>query len=304
MTSSDVSQWSTSRETGSPWQLRLMRWLALHAPAIVMEPLLWSITLVYALQSQRPTTRASALYLERILGRRASLRDLHRQTNMFAHVYVDRVKLLSGGLDRFKVQVSGADLIERQHAAGRGGILVGAHFGSFEVLRAFDRTLPDLRVRYLMYPEHATVSTGLLNQLNPSVADRIISLQDGQTAMLQVFEALNEGEFVAFLGDRLVDPSIRGQIQVPFLGDTINVPTSPYIAAIAARVPLFFCTAPRLGKDHYAIEFSMLYDGSPVERAERGERIAALAGSYAAKLEAMCRRHPFNWFNFFDIWSK
>ncbi|MEM7120258.1 MAG: hypothetical protein AAF563_03205 [Pseudomonadota bacterium] len=281
-----------------------MRWLALHAHAVVMEPLLWSIALVYASQSQRLTTRASAIYLERILGRRPGLWDLHRHTNMFAHVFVDRVKLLSGGLDRFNLQVRGQDLIRRQHASGCGGVLVGAHFGSFEALRAFDRMLPGLQVHYLMYPEHATISTGLLNQLNPSVAERIIPLQDGQTAMLQVFEALNNGDFVAFLGDRLVDTSIRGQIQVPFLGDTIKVPTSPYIAAMAARVPLFFCTAPRLGKDHYAIEFSMLYDGSPVDRAERDDRIAALAESYTAKLDDMCRRYPYNWFNFFDIWSE
>jgi predicted LPLAT superfamily acyltransferase len=27
-----------------------------------------------------------------------------------------------------------------------------------------------------------------------------------------------------------------------------------------------------------------------------------MAQSYADALAAMCRRHPYNWFNFFDIW--
>ena len=304
MTNSDASHWSKSRETGSQWQFRLMMWLALYAPAALMEPLLWSIALVYVLHAQRSTTQASAIYLSRVLGSRPDLWDLHRHARMFAHVFVDRVRLLSGGLKRFRIDLCGEDLIERQSASGRGGVFVGAHFGSFEALRALDRTLPDLHVRYLMFPEHATMSTRLLNQLNPSVAERVISLQNGQLAMLQVFEALNQGEFVAFLGDRLVDPSNRSQIQIPFLGGMIKVPASPYVAAIAARVPVFFCAAPRLGEDHYAIQFSILYDGSPIERAERGDRIVAMAESYAAKLEVMCRRYPYNWFNFFNIWSE
>lgn len=304
MMSNAVMHWSTSRETGSRRQLRLMRWLALHAPDALLEPLIWSISLAFACQSRLNTTQASAAYLDRALGRKSSLRDRHRHARMFAHVFIDRVKLLSSGLDGFKVDVCGQDMIEQRHASGRGGVLLGAHFGSFEALRAFERSLPGLRVRYLMYPDHALTSTALLNQLNSSVAERVISLQDGQLAMLEVFEALNRGEFVAFLGDRLLDPSVRSKIEVPFFGDAISVPTSPYIAAIAAHVPLFLCIAPRLGKDHYAIEFSMLYDGGAIERAERNDRITALAHSYAGELEAKCRRYPHNWFNFFDIWSE
>ena len=281
-----------------------MRRLGLDAPALLVEPLIWCISLFFALQMRRATTQASAAYLGRVLGRPASLADRHRHARMFAHVFIDRVRLLSSGLDGFKVDVHGQHLIEQRHASGRGGVLLGAHFGSFEALRAFDRMLPGMRVRYLMYPEHTQTSADLLNQLNSSVAERIISLQDGQQAMLQVVEALDQGEFVAFLGDRLLDPSVRSQIEVPFLGEPIRLPTSPYIAAIAARVPLFLCIAPRLGRDHYAIEISMLYDGEPIDRTERSRQIATLAQTYAVKLEAMCRRYPDNWFNFFDIWSK
>ena len=57
-------------------------------------------------------------------------------------------------------------------------------------MRALDRTLPGLTVRYLMYEEHADKSAGIMAEINPDVADRIIPLSDGQDAMLAVREAL------------------------------------------------------------------------------------------------------------------
>ncbi|MEH6755427.1 MAG: hypothetical protein V7788_14835 [Alphaproteobacteria bacterium] len=280
-----------------------MRWLALHAPAFVTDPLIWLISFFYACQTTRPSTHASGLYLERVFQRPAGLRERHKHAHCFAHVFLDRVKLLTSGVDTFQIEANGQQLIEDQHKTGRGGVLLGAHFGSFEALRSFDNTLPGLRVRYLMFPEHAPASTALLNELNADTASQIISLSDGPQAMLEVHEALDKGEFVAFLGDRQPGTTTRSQ-PVSFLGAPINLPTSPYIAAIAAQVPLFLCIAPRLGKNYYGIEFSELYDGAPVPRTERSERIAKLAQIYADHLEYLCRRYPYNWFNFFDIWNQ
>lgn len=302
MPSNISAHWALSREAGSRWQLRLMRWLALHAPSWLTGSLVWVVSLVFACQTGRPSTQASAIYLARILGRKAGLSDRHRHARVFAQVFLDRVKFLTGGLDGFDVEVRGKELVEKALVAGRGGVLLGAHFGSFEAMRALDRALPGLRVYYLMYPAHARHATALLDELNASVADRVISVQDSQQAMLEVFGALDRGDFVAFLGDRILTVSDRGQIEMPFLGRPIRVPTSPYAAAIAARAPLFFCAAPRTGKNRYAIEFSMLYDGAPIDRGARRERIVALAQRYVETLEGLCHRHPHNWFNFFDIW--
>jgi predicted LPLAT superfamily acyltransferase len=56
---------------------------------------------------------------------------------MFAHVLLDRVNLLGSGIERFDVRSKNHEVIAMRHAEGRGGVLVSAHFGSFEVLRTF-----------------------------------------------------------------------------------------------------------------------------------------------------------------------
>lgn len=294
--------WQALPESGSTTGLRVMLWLALHAPGWLTDPVLWAVALWFAAPPGRAANRASADYLARVLGRRPTLRDRHRHLRSFAHVMLDRARLLAGGTTDFALAPQGQGLIEARLARGGGAVLLGAHFGSFEALRAFERTLPRLVVRYMMYPDHAPRSTALYAALNPDVAGRVISLAQGQAAMLAAMEALEQGDFIAFLGDRLRGVGGRGQVAVPFLGGTIRLPTSPYMTAMAAQVPIYLCFAPRVGKDRYAVRFSLLHDGQPVPRGQRAALCAALASRYAAALEQMCRDHPDNWFNFYDIW--
>ncbi|MEM7505721.1 MAG: acyl-CoA synthetase [Pseudomonadota bacterium] len=298
-----TQEWVTQGEGGTRGALRLMRWLGQNVPGPALDPLIWLISLFYTLRSGRAATRASRAYLRRVLGRDPSFAECHRHARTFAHVLLDRVRLLSDGVEGFRIDPAGQKVIEDLHTEGRGAVLLSGHFGSFESLRAFDRSLPGMRIRYLMYPENAQKSSALLAELNSDVAARVISLKSGPDAMLEVFEALDQGEFVGFLGDRLPSLESRSHLSVDFMDGTIRVPTSPYVAALVARVPVILCFAPRLGRQHYAPLFTVLHDGTHVPRAERDATCAAMAQTYADTLEDLCRQHPYNWFNFFDIWA-
>lgn len=296
----------TFSESGTRRQLRLMRWIGLHAPDRVLEAVISLIAVWFALRRGRPATRGSEVFLRRALGRAPRFSDRHRHARAFAQSMVERVALLTKGADAFALEARGDEAIRALHAAGRGAVLLGAHYGGFEALRAYDRELPGLVVRYLMHPAHAAASTALLDELNPEVAARVIPLSDGTAAMLAVAEALERGEFVAFLGDRLQaadGPARPGSVvEAPFFGSCIRLPASPYVASIVARAPLIFCVAARTGRRRYEIEFAQLHDGTPPGRAARAGLIRKLAQDYAERLERLCRRDPYQWFNFYDIW--
>jgi predicted LPLAT superfamily acyltransferase len=295
--------WRREPERGSVLALGALSWLARHAPDWVTDPLIWLIALWFTNFPTRASRCGSDIYLRAVLGRVPRFADRFRQNRTFAHVMLDRARLLSSGLSRFSVGVKCEDAILRHHRAGRGGVLLGAHFGSFEALRALDRQLPGLSVRYLMFQEHAAKSTRLLDALNPAVAAQVIPIHDGQGAMLAVRDALEAGHFVAFLGDRMPVRNQRGEIEVQFLGGPVDLPRAPYLCAILTKVPLILCFAPRTGARRYEIAFAEVYDGAPVHRGDRDALCHALAQKYADALSAMCRKHPYNWFNFFDIWG-
>ena len=114
------------------------------------------------------------------------------------------------------------------------------------------------------------------------------------TVSLQLVAALRRGEVVAVQGDRAL--GTRGDALVPFFGRPAPFPLGPFILARALRVPLIpaFCM---LGSDHrYAVTVP-----EPLTVSARGEEDALRA--WVALLEDTVRRHPTQWFNFFDVWN-
>ena len=295
--------WRQERERGGHTLLRAMAWAAKRAPDWVANPIIWLFALFYTITASRVAKSGSTEYLVRVLGA-AGFSHRFRHIHTFAHVIYERALLLNDGVDRFTVIPRNHGQIEDHMNAGRSAILLGAHFGSFEALRAFDRTLPGLSVKYLMYQENAEAVTKALEALKPEIAKQVIPVANGANAMLAVRETLEQGHFTAFLGDRILDRSVRAQVEVNFLGDPIAIPRAPYLCALMARVPLILTFAVRTGHRTYEIDFFEIYDGSEVPRGERDQKCNALAQVYADKLADMCRRHPFNWFNFFDIWGE
>ncbi|MEO1092805.1 MAG: hypothetical protein AAFX81_19450 [Pseudomonadota bacterium] len=295
--------WSRRQEIGGPALIEFaLRTLPTMPPAL-SSTIIWLIALVMTAAPGRAANAASRSYLERALGREPRFGDVLRQTVTFSHVLLDRARLLTRGTQGFAIDVQGGEVVRQCVAAGRGGVLLGAHFGSFEALRAAEEWLPGLRVRYLMFTRHASHSHGALSRLNPDVAARVIDLGDGPLAMLSVVEALSTGEFVAFLGDRSPAQGILREVRAPFFGAPMAVPASPYAAAMVAGAPIILCFAPRIGPMRYAARFTQLHDGAPTPRAERRELTQQLAERYVAELETLCRHHPYNWFNFHDVWS-
>lgn len=297
-------EWTREGERGNLLLLRWMSRIAKVAPGFMTEPLIWLIAFYFTLFPSRASAAASSAYLEKVLGRRPGFAERHRHVRMFAQVILDRVNLLGSGIERFEIRSRNHEVIAKRHAEGRGGVLLSAHFGSFEVLRAFDKTLPGLSVRYLMFPDNAQKTSQVFDPMNPDTAAQVISLSDGPAAMLEVREALDAGSFVGFLGDRMPVRNPRTEVTARFFGGPLRLPVSPYLSAILAGVPLILCFAPRVGRKTYEIEMFEIYDGAPVPRCERDAKCRELAQRYLARLEAMCRRHPYNWFNFFDIWGK
>lgn len=295
--------WRNERERGHPAFLPVLKWLSSHGPDWLNTSVIAAISAYFSMRPSRVSAAGTAAYFQTAFNRRASLKDRYRQVNTFSHVIFERVGLLGENVDRFDISAHGEIVVEDALGNGTGGVLLGAHFGSFEAMRAFDRALPGLRIRYLMYEEHAEQTAAILNALNPEVAAQVIHVGDGHSAMMAVRETLAEGDFVAFLGDRMPSQNPRGQVEVRFFNQQIVVPRAPYLSAILAGVPLILCFCPRTGNRAYNVCFEQIYDGAPVPRSARDNFCAELAQRYANALESMCRQYPYNWFNFFDIWE-
>ncbi len=279
--------------------LRVMTWISLRlgrrAGRVVLHPIA-----AYFLLFAPASRRASRDYLRRVLARPPRWRDLYRHFFTFAATIHDRVYLINHRFELFDVEVHGEDTLRRLLAGGKGLFLMGAHLGSFEVIRAIGRRDTDLRVAMVMHQDNAQRINAMLAAINPEAVQDIIGL--GQSdSMLKLRECLDEGGAVGMLADRT--PGGDTLYPAQLLGADANLPSGPFRIAALLRRPVVFMTGLYLGGKRYAIHFDPLADFSAVARDQRDAAVAAAIARYAALLDQYCRKAPYNWFNFFDFWQ-
>ncbi len=292
--------WTRQKERGSSLLLRFMLWLTLTFGWWPGRLLLYPITVYFFVFSSQARL-ASARYLSRALGRPPLPRDIFRHYFTFASTILDRPFLLTARLGRFDIRVHGLAALKAQIDAGRGCILLGAHFGSFEVLRTLGEQGCPVPVKVLMYEKSAARVQEVLQHLNPARPAGVIPI-GRPDSMLRVKEALDAGELVGILADR----STRGDktLSVPFLGKPAPFPVGPLVLASVVRAPVFLFFGIHTGGRRYDIHFEPFAEAISLGRDRRLGDLESWIERYKARLESRCRMHPYNWFNFYHFWGE
>ncbi|MBC7799318.1 MAG: lipid A biosynthesis acyltransferase [Gemmatimonadaceae bacterium] len=290
--------WATQTERGNRTLVRAAMWCTLRAGWPIGRMLLVPITIWFLVTSARARA-ASRDYLTRALGRPAGLRDVARHFFTFASAVLDRVFLLTGRQRDFQIQTEGLEHVTAILDSGRGCILLGAHLGSFEVLRSIAQTSP-VPVWALMFRRNAGALTAILDRLAPDLQDCILDIGDTDS-MIRAHECVARGEIVGILADR--SPSGHRQVHAPFLGSPAAFPAGPFILASTLAAPVVLFHGVRTGPRRYAVRFERFADRVVLRRASRNADLQSHVAQYAAALERACRNHPYNWFNFFPFWG-
>ena len=299
------ASWATEQERSNLWALRAMRWLALTAGRRASRLVLHPISL-YFLLANGAARRHSQHYLTRALGRPAGWRDVYRHIHHFAATVLDRVYFLQERFDEFDIRLTDISLMDEPLANGEGAFMVGAHFGSFEAMRAAGAGRGE-RVAMVMYEENARLLNATLAAIAPKASLHIIAL--GRIdAMLTLRRWLDDGGVAGLLADRtLPGPSARSKTTLlPFLGQPAQFSDGPFRLAAMMRRPVVFMTGIYHGGRDYELRFVPLADFSQRPAgggAETELMIRQAMARYVAVLEALCREAPYNWFNFFDFWA-
>lgn len=293
-----LPQWVARPELGSE---RAMRWAMPLALKLGRAPMRWVLYPVcaYFLLFSAPARRASHDYLAHVLQRKPRLGDLFRHFHFFASTVLDRVFLLNDRFEEFEIQTFGKALVDGMNADGEGCLLLGAHLGSFEIIRSLGRATRVPPMNLVMYEDNAQKINAVLHAINPKLTQQIIGL--GRVdSMLKVEAALQRGEFVGMLADRTIRE--EGVVKRPFLERDAPWPLGPFRIALMLKRPIFLMLGIYLGGKRYEIHFVQLADMRNVPRAEREQALEAALQNYIAHLEKFCRQHPYNWFNFYDFW--
>lgn len=284
----------------------------------VYRALMWPVSWYFV--AVRPVARRASIdYLQRAgqLAPHASTwarwRAAARHVHAFADTLLDKALVWTGGLDIRDVHSAVDPRFDAAVAAGRGGVIVVAHVGNLEVLRAIGERLQHLRLHILVHTHHAERFNRMLERMNPQSAERLLQVTEIDTGRIaQLAHQVEAGDFVVIAADRVpvqpLDGAITGErtVEVPFLNEDAAFPIGPWVLAAALDCPVYWLACyKRAGDvDRYTLVCEQLCERVRLPRATRKAALAQVIRGYAERLECVVREAPLAWFNFFPYWRE
>lgn len=259
--------------------------------------LLRFVGLYYRLAAKSATRPLRYLYEVRMgFSSKKSTQLIARNIQVFGQTIIDKIAVLTGAGGRLSFEHTGGQYLDDLAAAGKGGIIVSAHLGNWEVAGHMLKRL-GATINILMHDGEAEQIKSLMEKYDQQRSFNIIYLNENLSHIYEVAAALRRGELVCIHADRF-RPGNRTMLH-DFLGEEAHFPAGPFILASKLRAPVCFVFAFKESSFHYnfiAWE-AKTYEGRGLEGATQ------MLNDYVALLESQIKVYPEQWFNFYDFWK-
>jgi predicted LPLAT superfamily acyltransferase len=301
------THWADLAERGAQWGPGTLafvyRTVGRTACLAVMTP----IILYFYITGGRQR-RASLDYLARIRRSQGQVKAPgHRQALChfftFGATTLDRFAAWTGQVRCSEIDQVDAPAFVQARQDPRGALIISAHIGNPDVLRAVGTRERHRLINVIVHTHHAEHFNRVMKRFAPDSAIRLIEASDIGIAMaMRMSEAIERGEWVVIMGDRISVRHSERAVVADLLGAPVAVPEGPYLLAAALKCPVYFMFCPKVD-GRYRVRFGLLADRVELPRVDRSGAIRQLVQSFLAPLEQTIREAPYQWFNFFDYWS-
>lgn len=276
----------------------------------VVKVMLYPIAAYFFLREH--SRDASRAYLARVWAHPEGRRHMPGPPGFFApfwhyHEFAvqifDRMVLWGRGLSELRMDHSGSEHLFALQRSGRGAILINSHLGSYDMPRQLAGDY-GLVLNVVMYTAHAERINRFFEQLDPKSRIRVLSIAPGSLRTAFAIKAcIDRGELVGVMADRLPPDGSETPVLLPFLGREMAFPLSPFLLACMLGCPVYLSLCLRKGDAHYETVVRPISEGVKIPRHEREKAAVELARAWVKSLEEACLQHPYQWFNFYDVWS-
>jgi len=223
-----------------------------------------------------------------------SIINVYKSYYVFGQTIIDKVAISSGLRDKFTYDFDGIELISHILKQKKGGILISAHVGNFELAKFFFGELEENTIISLLTTdiEHTAIKD-YINSVTSETNINLIIIKNDLSHIFEINAALARNEIVCITGDRHIGGS-KFKTQ-SLLGAEAKFPAGPFLLASRLNVPVLFVYVMKNNSSHYC-----LY----ARQAKTKYRDAqALLQEYVSSVTWMLNIYPLQWFNYFDFWE-
>lgn len=188
-----------------------------------------------------------------------------------------------------ELSIEGAEPIVERGREGKGTLVFGAHFGSWDLVGPLLARRTGVAATVVVKIPRSKPVAALMERVRTSYGLGLLANRAG--SMQRVYELLDEGQVLVFV----IDQRLGRGIPIPFFGRPAL--TAPAIAAAAAKtgLPVHFLEFWREGTGRHEARFS-----GPLPVTGRAEEDMAL---YTLRIEEAVRRRPHSWLWLHDRWK-
>jgi len=226
-------------------------------------------------------------------------RAVYRNYYIFGQILIDKVAIYSGLADKFTY-----DLEDEKHLAAmdKGGFMISAHVGNWEMSgKKSDRIKKTMNL-LMLDEEHQRIKEYLESVMEERNIN-IIPLKDDLSHLIAIRQALDRGDLIAIHGDRYLEG--MKTLTAKFMGKEASFPEGPFYLALRMNAPVSFAFAMKEGPTHYHFYATppKIYD-LPKGKRISTEDLTPVLNDYILALEAILKKYPEQWFNYYAFWAE
>jgi predicted LPLAT superfamily acyltransferase len=213
----------------------------------------------------------------------------------FGQIILDKISISAGLRNKFTYEFDGVDILKKLLIEKKGGILISAHIGNFEIAKHFFSEIDvDFQINLVTTDlEHSAIKN-YLEGITQKPSVKFILISDNLSHIFEINSALERNELICFTGDRY----FKGvkSLSEKLLGREAHFPAGPFLIASRLQVPVVFVYVMKEPNLHYHL---YTREAKVKHRDEKG-----LLKAYTESVESMLQKYPLQWFNYFDFWDQ
>jgi predicted LPLAT superfamily acyltransferase len=224
-----------------------------------------------------------------------SKRMVYKSYYTFGQTILDKISISAGMKSKFTYEFDGVEKLIHLLEEKKGGVLISAHIGNFEIAEHFFSEI-DVNFQINLVTtdlEHSTIKN-YLEKISKKSTIKIIIIRDDLSHIFEINAALARNELVCFTGDRYFE-GVKS-LKEKLLNQEANFPAGPFLIASRLKVPVVFVYVMKEPNLHYHL---YTREANVSHRDEKG-----LLKAYTESVESMLKKYPLQWFNYFDFWDK
>ncbi|WP_026727235.1 lipid A biosynthesis acyltransferase [Flavobacterium denitrificans] len=212
----------------------------------------------------------------------------------FGQTIIDKISISAGLRNKFTYEFDGIEILKKLLAEKKGGVLISAHVGNFEIAEHFFGDIDlDFQINLVTTDlEHSAIKN-YLESVTQKSAVKFIIIKDDLSHIFEINSALANNELVCFTGDRYFEGT--KSLSEEILGKEANFPAGPFLIASRLKVPVVFVYVMKEPNLHYHL---YAREATVKHRDEKG-----LLKEYVKSVESILQKYPLQWFNYFDFWN-